>query len=400
MTPVHQTNAFLSKVMRKLRPGRLRLTRDLVYYNNIHSYPDGTHVSTWFQTRGCSWDLRSGGCTMCNYAKGIDLAPDEMLGNIRRAFAETRDLDVESHFVYSAGSTFDPLEVPPEVRRGIWAALSRTKARKAKTQAHPEHVRRELVEEFASRVPGKELALHLGLESACAWVRRYCVNRGGHPDNFVRAAALSKEYGVRVRANVTLGHAFLTEGEVLDDALRSMHWAFDHGADEVAFLPVHVKPNTLLADLYSLGRYRPVSLWSLVEILGAVEPGRWPVVRFYGWFSRYPDKRKIVASPTTCPLCRGRVIRLLGECHHTWSREPLEELVSMDCRCKDPWREELARAPEAPLADRVFEVYGALAREHGLDDWWHRNSARLGAELHATRPRIEAPSGAGRRAPG
>jgi radical SAM enzyme (TIGR01210 family) len=387
-------------VMRKLRRGRLQLTRDLVFYNNIHGYPDGTHVSTWFQTRGCTWDLLSGGCTMCNYAKGVRLAPDEMLASVRQAFAETGDLDVESRFVYSAGSTLDPREVPPEVRRGIWAILSRTDARKAKTQARPEDVTRELVEEFASGIPGKELSLHLGMESACAWVGRFCVNRSGAPEDFHRAALLLRDSGVRVRATVTLGAAFLSGGEVLADALASTRWAFDHGADEVAFLPVHVKPNTLLADLYSRGRYRPVSLWTLVEVLGKTGPDRWPAVRFFGWFSHYPDRRKIVASPTTCPLCRDRVIRLLGECHHTWSREPLEELLAVDCRCKDLWREDLARVPDGPLAGRVLEAYRALAREHGFEEWWDRHAARLETELRATRPRIEGPSGTGERGPG
>lgn len=388
--PARAINPLLSRVMLALHRGRLRLTRDLVYYNNVHEYPDGTHVSTWFQTRGCTWDLRSGGCTMCNYARGIDLRADEMLAAVRKAFSEVSDLDVESHFVYSAGSTFDPVEVPPPVRKGIWAALHRSGARKAKTQARPEHVTRELVREFVEGVPGKELAVHLGLESSCAWAGRFCINRGGHPNDFARASRLLHERGVKVRANVTLGHAFLIERETVEDACRSTVWAFENGADEVSFLPVHVKPNTLLAELYSMGLYRPVSLWSLVEALRAVSPECWGVVRFFGWVSRYPDRRKIVASPTTCPICRDRVLGLLSECHHTWSREPLEKLVAVDCRCKEQWRARSARVPDRPLADRVFEAYGLLARRHGLLDWWDRNAARLEAELHATQPEIEA----------
>ena len=385
-------NPFLSKVALELRRGRLRLTRDLVYYNGVHEYPDGTHVSTWFQTRGCTWDLRSGGCTMCNYATGVGLSADEMLAGVRQAFADAERLDVESHFVYSAGSTFDPREVSPSVRRGVWAAMRSSPARKAKTQVCPEHVTSELVDEFVAAVPGKQLALHVGLESSCAWVQRFCINRAGRPEDFRNAARLLKERGVRVRANVVLGTAFLSEREAVEDALQSMHWAFDSGADEVAFLPVHVKPNTVVAELYSLGLYRPVSLWSLVEVLRGVAPERWPAVRFFAWKSSYPDRRKIVASPTSCPLCRERVLTLLSECHEAWSREPLEELVALDCRCKHLWRERLAREPGRPLAGRVFEGYGVLAREHNLHDWWSRNSDGLEAELHATTPGIEAAS--------
>jgi hypothetical protein len=380
---------FLSTLMRRLRRGRLRLTRDLVYYNGIHEYADGVHVSTWFQTRGCTWDLQRGGCTMCNYARGLALSAEEMLAAVEKAFAETRGLDVESRFVYPAGSLFDPAEVPAEARRGIWRLLRASGARRAKTQARPEHVTPELTDEFVAALPGKRLALHLGLESACEWVVRFCVNRGSGPEEFAKAARLSRGRGVRVRANVILGAPFLAEGEALEDAVMSARWAFENGADEVAFQPVHAKPNTLLAALYSLGRHRPASLWSLVEALRRVDEASWPALRFFGWVPSYPDRRKIVASPTTCPICRGRVLPLLGECHRTWSREPLEELVAMECRCKERWREEVTRAPEKPLADRVLEAYALLAREHGLADRWERDSAEVEVELRATLPAVE-----------
>jgi hypothetical protein len=132
---------------------------------------------------------------------------EEMLAAVEKAFAETRHLDVESRFVYPAGSLFDPAEVPAQARRGIWRLLRASGARRAKTQARPEHVTPEILDEFVAGLPGRRLALHLGLESACPWVLRFCVNRGAGPEEFAKAARLSRGPGVRVRANVILGAA-------------------------------------------------------------------------------------------------------------------------------------------------------------------------------------------------
>ena len=267
---VRLDNPLLSAVMRRIRQPRPLQPDDLRFVTRVDRSCGLGFAEVWFSTPGCSHDSQ-GGCTMCNYGRRRPISEDEMVEAVRQGLAAIK-MEVGELLVSPSGSMLDPKEVPHDARRRIFALIRDYPAARFAFETRADTVTTEAVDELVASVPGKGLAVEIGLESSSAWVQRFCLNKKSRPRQFATAANLLGSRGIDVYANVLLGVPFLTPVEAIQDCVRSVHWALTHGALAVVLFPVHVKPYTLLAWLYERGIYQPPSLWSLVESLRQVGP--------------------------------------------------------------------------------------------------------------------------------
>lgn len=372
-------NPLLSAVMRRIRHPRQLLPAKMFFYNRVERSRGGNYIEVWFMTAGCQWDAQ-GGCTMCNYGRGHTISEDEIVDAVRQGLDDI-NVDVSELVVSPSGSMLDPREVPVGARRRIFSLISDFPAPQFVFETRPETVTPNAVKEFGESVLGKRLGVEMGLESSNAWVQRFCINKGSHPNQFIRAAEILFEHGVDVYANVSLGTAFLSSSEAINDAVNSIRWAFDNGADIAVLFPLHVKPYTLLAWLYERDLYHPPSLWSLVEALRQLGTDFMDRTEISWYRSYYDDDSKIVASPTTCHLCRKDVLKLLDEYRDSRSPSAVEQLYAIQCECKDTWRKELGKRPTTSLPERVLAVYKKLARQFLSADWWNLHGHALQRDL-------------------
>ena len=314
---------------------------------------------------------------MCNYGLSGPVSPAEMVGFVREGLASI-NRPITELYVSPSGSLLDELEVPAEARRSILRMVNGFPSERFSFETRPITVTQSVIDELHELVPSKQIAIGFGLESANPWVLRNCINKTGANDEF--ASAAGRLLDIDLYANVSLGSAFLSPAEAVEDTVRSAEWALEHGADIVLVFPMHVKRYTLLEWLYQHGLYEPPSLWSLIEVLQRLESSCIPRVSISWYRSDYGADPNIVASPATCPQCEEDVTATLDEFRANSSLGAVNRLRELECECRKAWGEQL-KMPADPLTERVFGVYRLIAKEIGLTDWWEENASALAAEM-------------------
>lgn len=362
-------NPFLSKVALCLRQGQPRLSAEPFTTVNRETVGGRPFVRLWFTTAGCTHHGR-GRCTMCNYGTGERGDPESIVHAAALGLSRW-GCTHGTLLVSPSGSMFDEREVDPLTRRQLLTLAASTDFERILVETRPETITDAILSESIALLPGKQLEVEIGLESSDPWVLRWCVNKGLQLEHVVRALDLCAAHGATSIVNVSLGTAFLTELEAIADAVDTTRWAFAHGATEVVVFPLSVRGWTVLQHMYDRGRYWPVSLWSLVEVLRRL--GRETAARVsISWYRDYnadddsSSSLRVVAAPTTCARCVGDVLERLDGYRDSQDFKIITDLSQHPCSCRLEWLSGLAQAPTQPLGQRVQDEYRALAIEIGL----------------------------------
>ena len=369
------SNPYLAAVMRAVRSGRPMLPEDQPFFTRVEKVPAGNYVEVWFRTGGCTWD-RAGGCTMCNYGFGSKVDAPGAVASVAAAMSQ---LPAHPHelMISPSGGMWDPLEVPPEALQPIYRMAAQAGPERFFVETRAETVSAERLAEMRAELPSTNLAVEVGLESAYDPVLVYCVNKGSGVATFRKAADLVRAAGAQMYANVSLGTAFLTRASAVRDAVGTVSWVLDNGADTAVLFPLHIKPYTLLSFLAERGRYQPMTLWDLVEALSILGPERTHRVEIAWYKSYYDTSKKITTSPTGCARCHDRLLTQLDRYRATLDFALIDELAAHRCDCAPP---PVADEPEESadsIADGVLRHYDALAADLGLEKSWSTWRPRL-----------------------
>ena len=278
------------------------------------------------KTRGCYWADEKG-CSMCGYAKdtlGRSATPEELAEQTDRALARYRGEPYVK--IYTSGSFQDDREVDPESRRRLVSAFS-GKARRLLFETLPEFATAEALGPLRDACSG-ELEVALGLETTDPTVLARYVHKNAPPSEYLAAADRVRALGLRAKAYLLLKPPYLTEGESVDDVVRSVGEAAAR-FDALSVNPVHIQNGTVVEWLYYRGRYRPPWLWSVVEVLsrGSERRGRARLVSF-------PTAGGLARGPHNCGECDARVLAAVEEASLSQEFAPLREL---DCSCRATW---------------------------------------------------------------
>lgn len=220
--------------------------------------PDGTlwRTATIFLTnRECPFR-----CLMCDLWKNTldePLAP----GAIPRQIATALEAMPPARAVklYNSGSYFDPRAIPPEDDLAV-AELVRGFQRTI-VESHTAFLsgaHRERVLRFAEAIRPAALEIAVGLETAHPGVLER-LNKRTTLEQFRAAAEFLRESEIALRTFVLVRPPFLTEGEALFWAKRSLDEAHSAGASFVALIPVR-GGNGAMEELLASGDWAPPSL--------------------------------------------------------------------------------------------------------------------------------------------
>lgn len=298
---------------------------------------------------------------MCDYGFGpSDTTAAEMVESVQLGL-DALPAGVCHLLVSSIGSFLDEWEVPVSARMGILQSLSETSIGSFAFESRAETITDDAITQCRSRLPHRGLRAYLGLESANPWIARYCINKKLSLKAFAAALQKLRQQGVIASANVLLGAPFLTSLESIQDVLTSVSWALAKGADKCNLFPVHVKQGTLLQWLYERGLYSPPSLWSLVEVLRLLGSETVRNKIKFSWYKPY-GSINVVCSPTTCSACQSEAIDRLDRFYRTNDYKWIEQLVSLECDCKDLWRAELRAPVSSSIPDRAARAYELIGR--------------------------------------
>ena len=341
------------------------------------SYAGQPAVKTlvWFPSVGCQWSL-SGGCTMCDFGMNTDALSVEEATAAFVAHLATLDQGLRRIHVAPGGSFFSAAEVSGEMRASVLATLQRFPfLRSVGMESRPNllHVD-ELLETVRNLPRGVvDLTIGFGFECRTDLVRDIAINKGFGPEAVVRAAEviaevnrLQSDVHVAFEVYVLLKPILLTEGEGIDEAIRTLEWSYAVGAETAALFMNTVKPQTIqghLAGRRDLGwplAYEPPCYRSAIEVLRRLAPRERARTVALGVQSG------ILADglPRGCELCSPFLLGALMAHNFTRDSATLDQAATATCPCHGAWLAELQR-PVPALDERVERTITHLEAEFG-----------------------------------
>ncbi|MCL4467183.1 MAG: hypothetical protein M1389_14395 [Chloroflexi bacterium] len=199
--------------------------------------------------------------------------------------------------------------------------------------------------------PVEGLTVGFGLECLDDLVREAAINKGFGTRSIRKAVraidrvnSAQQEVRVAFEIYVLLKPLFLSEQEGIDEALRTIQWAYAQGAESVSLFMNTVKPRTVQGylasrrDLPPPVRYEPPFYRSAIQVLRQLPPEQRRLTKVLGMQSG------IVATelPRGCALCTPFLSGSLSA--HNFIGDPtiLDLAAGSWCPCKRQWLDSLA----------------------------------------------------------
>lgn len=297
-----------------------------------------TRLIVYLRSSGCQWmlDDSMGGCNMCGHlagtTKGKTISASDYLVQFQSIVSQFDFSSIPMLCLYNAGSFLNDSEMPSESRKAIYESIDRIEGiEHVIIESRPEYVTKAALADLRSALD-KHVEVGIGLESSSELVRQVALNKGFALSAFEEAIARCHEREVSALAYVLLKPPFLSEQAAIDDAVSSIHWAFDHGVDVVSLEPVSVQKGTLIHLLHNMQLYRPPWIWSVLSVIQRVHSRG--LVRV-GGFEFFPPP---TVCTHNCSACNELCIDAI-ECYNaTNDIRVIDQALATDCKtCKADW---------------------------------------------------------------
>ena len=292
---------------------------------------------------GCAWAKRSGGCTMCGFGKKLAevhqkyrglfrIGANDFAGLYRVAERLSAKQKPESLYVYNGGSFLNSDEIPLLSQLAIAKSVGQHKSLDSLfVESRPEFINSLSLARLTDELKGKVLEIGIGLEAVDDRIREVLIRKGFSRDDYEQAVKTCKKRGVKVLTYVFLKPLGLTEAEAIDEAVKTIKYAFKTGTDEVSLSCAFIQPGTPMHEAYLAGKFKPPWLWSIIEVLkrtkdfGPVRVGS------------FNDEPPPIAKPKNCGVCSYLTEKAIDK--YNLSRN-LDELINLSCQCRDTWQKE------------------------------------------------------------
>lgn len=289
---------------------------------------------------GCEWAKKSGGCYMCGfscatrkYSRGLLLPAAVFKVMIKKALSKNQGIG--SVAIYNGGSFLNPREIPESVPIWLCKQIEISKhVRQLFVESRPEFVDDVQIRTMVDSLGSKVLKVGIGLECATDFIRERCVHKGFSLQEYSKAVQTLKSLGARILTYIFLKPLFLSEAEAIEEAVKTIVYAFEQGSDEVALESAFVQKGTFMHRMFQSGKFKPPWLWSIIEVvrrtyhLGFVHVGG------------FTDEPPPVATPANCTKCSKLVKESLQKFREV---HDIGVLDGLRCDCQAEWLSELSR---------------------------------------------------------
>lgn len=282
-----------------------------------------------FRSGGCSWNR----CRMCGYRHeryqdlaGAELA-ERIIRQVRWVKENFSDDDYQLVKVFTSGSFFDPLEVPPIARDAVAEAF---RGKVLIVETRPEYVEADGVREFREGIDtgmhAVPLTIAMGLETTDDLIREKCIDKGFTYADFLRATETAHAAGAGVKAYLLMKPPFLTEREARDDMIRSIR-DLAPSVESISMNLCTVQSRTELERLWREHAYRPPYLWSVLDVL----------IQSPVHVLCDPVGGGQMRGPHNCGACDGPIVKGIADYSLNNDAGLLRALAEMECGCKEEW---------------------------------------------------------------
>lgn len=289
-----------------------------------------------FTTNGCSYYRKTGGCTMCGFnSRSIDPA----IYKVRVADLSAQLEAIMSHpdaksagqiDLLTAGSFLDPDEIPRQFWYQAATRLSELpNLKRIAVDARPEYITSENLSILrASLRRDIIIMVGIGIESSNDRIRNELLNKRMTWDSIRRAVKRlgdQKDKKLVFQAYLLIKPHPLSDEEAVADAVSSAIDVAEIARRakipfRIAFEPVFVGPGTRLEEDFIAGRYKPPSLWTIIEVVSKTmnqsEIAENPY--FDGVFVGMSDEGLSTGrKPASCSLCQGILLKAIADFNGT-----------------------------------------------------------------------------------
>jgi len=285
--------------------------------------------------KGCEWARKTGGCTMCAFGKkaeeiGKNFSPEDLLALYEISIDLTRNERPLNLTIHNGGSFLNDNEIPFDTQLKICKKVNQHPSlKKLFIESRVEFINGQKIKSLKNELQNKTLIIGIGLEAQDDKIRNIFIKKGLDKKDYGKAVKLLKENGVRVLTYVFLKPICLTEKEAIEEAIKTIKYAFEAGTDEIALEVAFIQEGTLMAKLFKEKKYKPPWLWSIIEIIKKTY--RLGPIHIGG----FEDEPPPIAIPSNCPLCSSKIKNFLQQYREIHDINLLNELR---CNCYNVWK--------------------------------------------------------------
>jgi radical SAM enzyme (TIGR01210 family) len=283
---------------------------------------------------GCYWDK----CTFCpyktavkSYSKGEKVTSEELKLLFEIGFSVVQEVEVLE--IWTGGSFF--WEIPPDVQEYILSTVAKKSSlRKIRVESLPGLINMKRLNQIGKILKDKQLDVAIGLETQNDELRKRLNKFPVMTKKLYERAIVSlKESGFRSSTYVMLKPDLMSEVEAIEDAVKTIKYAFEVGTDEILLETTFIAEGTQLKEVWLRGDYQLPSLWSVVAVLKATK-GLGPV-----YLGEFQDNPPPLAGPTSCPKCQPTLLTYFKKYRQTLEPDCLTNLPK--CSCREKWSKEV-----------------------------------------------------------
>ena len=321
---------------------------------------DGAKVkrlNVYIKTVPCRHAFEEGACTMCGFIKATvgkrKITVENIIAQFNKAYVK-----IAGNFpvvaLYNAGSFLDERQIPYDARVEILSKLAGDPSiKKVVMESRPEFVKKEVAEQVRKMLPDKDIEIGIGLETRSDYIREKCINKRFDRKMFEEAVGILTDEKINIVpfAYVLLKPPFLNEKEAIDEAERTIKYAFEAKVGHVLLEPLSIYKDTLVERLHAEGLYKPVGLWSVVEVLKRTNKlGR---IRI----GASEDIPMPESTPHNCEKCTPLFYEAFREYNNGGD---INKLLALTCDCKKEWEAMMEGEPYAganpEAVDKVVQI--------------------------------------------
>ncbi|PJE76975.1 hypothetical protein COV05_02160 [Candidatus Uhrbacteria bacterium CG10_big_fil_rev_8_21_14_0_10_48_16] len=399
-----------NRVMKKIRKERRAIISgtDFVSFSlPVLGQPGRENSLISVSTVGCM-DAHRGDCSFCDYgtsgAKRMEVM-ESLPGQISSAFElilkENAGRDWALVNLTAIGSMFDEREIPKETRLDVYRRIAEMVKSKQfpegvewTTESRLKHVTPEVLDDLKQFFEnegieiGKDLRIDVGygIESSDPLILEGAMaKRVAVP--YKERVDLLHQYGIKATAHTLFKPPFLTERESVEDAEKTVRFAWDNGlCDTMIVMTMNVRDATLVGELAEQGMYRLPSIWSVAEIMKKLGPEICSKTHFFG-FSVATDEAGVVDVKSKEEKKLKELIMKFSNTEEQW-QEIIDLFDQASGLEKRKWSKMMQQTPKYTLQARIatgLEVVGKKYLGTGFLDLAKQEKSRQRLKQAANR---------------
>lgn len=328
-------NDLLSKanlLIRKSRPSDDSSKR-------IHVFRRGNLLQLTFQTHGCRYSV-SGSCTMCNYGQGFTSDAQIILQELDDICNSKTFLESNMVLLGASGSFLDELEISDKLQYGIMKRISQSHIQEVIIETHYKSISNDKLQIIREIFPNKAVHIEMGLETITEIFQTNIINKSISLPQLKETIRQIHAHNIIVELNILFGMPFLATNHQVEDALKTIRWALENGADNVIVFPINIHPYTVFDWWHNNGYITMPSLWGLFMLLQNLTDKELACVGLAWYGNRsivYSDKEKTVI-PRACPICQEQLISFFDDFASNYNlayrKERLHDFANRTFPCK------------------------------------------------------------------